>query len=301
MKAIIRSVLVILALLILGGIGYGGYIYFFMFGGPDSFETEPPALSVNLGTTPLLVFTKTNGYRDEGIRLSVDALQAIAAANGWTVFETKNGAVFNADQLTRFRAVIFSNVSGSVLLPEQRAAFEQYMNTGGGYVGIHGAGGDPSYEWRWYVEELLRAQFIGHPMSPQFQQAVIRIEDRNDPATRHLDETWVRSDEWYSFKISPRRRVHVLATLDERTYQPQMWSRDLRMGADHPIVWKHCVGSGRAFYSALGHTVESYAEPAMRQLLAGAIRWAAGLEGEGCTGVAEAIAAEPGASQSEAQ
>jgi len=285
MKILIRSVAAILGVLVLGGIGYGGYVYFAMFGGPDRFETEPPVLPADLGTMPLLVFTKTNGYRDEGVPASVQALQAIAADNGWTVFETKNGAVFNAAQLSRFRAVVFSNVSGNVLLPGQRAAFEQYMQAGGGYVGIHGAGGDPSYEWRWYAEELLRAQFIGHPMAPQFQEAVIRVEDRNDPATRHLGETWLRTDEWYSFKDSPRGRVHVLATLDERTYQPAMWGKDLRMGADHPIVWKHCVGNGRAFYSALGHTVESYAEPAMRQLLAGAIRWAAGLEGEGCMGV----------------
>jgi len=283
MKTLLRSMLAILGMLVLGGISYGGYLYFTMFGGPDRFETEPPVLPANLGALPVLVFTKTNGYRDDGLAASVEALQAIAADNGWTMFETRNGAVFNANQLARFRAVIFANVSGNVLLPEQRAAFEQYMQAGGGYVGVHGAGGDPSYEWRWYVEELLRAQFIGHPMRPQFQEAVIRIEDRSDPATRHLGEIWLRSDEWYSFKASPRGRVQVLATVDERTYKPEMWGRNLRMGADHPIVWKHCVGSGRAFYSALGHTVESYAEPAMRQLLAGAIRWAAGLEGEGCT------------------
>jgi type 1 glutamine amidotransferase len=57
-----------------------------------------------------------------------------------------------------------------------------------------------------------------------------------------------------------------------------------RMGADHPIVWKHCVGRGRAFYSALGHTPSAYQEPLHLRMLEGAIAWAAGQAGEGCSG-----------------
>ncbi len=54
------------------------------------------------------------------------------------------------------------------------------------------------------------------------------------------------------------------------------------MGADHPIAWWHCQGKGRAYYNAMGHTKESYAEPLFQAALAGAVRWAARLEGEGC-------------------
>jgi type 1 glutamine amidotransferase len=48
------------------------------------------------------------------------------------------------------------------------------------------------------------------------------------------------------------------------------------MGADHPLAWCRPYGRGRCFYTALGHTIESYVEPAMRAHLAGGIRWAAG-------------------------
>jgi type 1 glutamine amidotransferase len=282
-KKFILRTFAVLGVLLLAGTGVAAWQYYQWFGGGgDVFEREPPVLPKSLGAVPLLVFTKTNGFRHDSIPASVEALKAIAAENGWTIFETNSGAVFNADQLAHFKAVIFSNVSGNVLLPEQRAAFEQYLHAGGGYLGIHGAGGDPSYDWRWYLEELLRARFIGHPMNPQLQRATLRIEDRDDPATRHLGDTWVRSDEWYSFEKSPRGRVHVLATLDETTYRPKVWGKDLGMGADHPVIWKHCLASGRVFYSAMGHTAESYAEPPMRKLLAGAIRWTAGLEGEKC-------------------
>ena len=64
----------------------------------------------------------------------------------------------------------------------------------------------------------------------------------------------------------------MLLTLDEGSYDPG----DGAMGADHPIAWYHEFDGGRAFYTALGHTSESYAEPEFLQHLAGAIEWASG-------------------------
>src|ERR1041385_4983741 len=63
---------------------------------------------------------------------------------------------------------------------------EIWERSGGGLVGIDGAGGDPRYEGNWYADTLLGARFKGHPLHPQFQRATIRIEDTNDPATRDL-------------------------------------------------------------------------------------------------------------------
>ncbi|NUS13688.1 MAG: DUF1080 domain-containing protein, partial [Streptomyces sp.] len=48
------------------------------------------------------------------------------------------------------------------------------------------------------------------------------------------------------------------------------------MNGDHPISWCQNYQGGRAFYTGLGHTKESYAEPAYRQHLLGGIRWAIG-------------------------
>jgi type 1 glutamine amidotransferase len=283
-KIILRGLLV-LALLVSGAAAFGAYKYYMWFGGGgEVFETDAPQLPADMHPTAILVFTKTNGFRDDAsVEAATEALQTIAAKRGWTAFVTDNGAVFNPVQLARFKAVVGNNISGNNLLPIQQAAFRDYMEKGGGFVGIHGAGGDPSYVWRWYVETLIGAQFKGHTMSPHFQQATIDIEDRNDPATRHLGPTWIRTDEWYSFERSPRDHVHVLASLDERSYSPKMWWKSVAMGVDHPIVWKHCVGKGRAFYTALGHTPSSYSEPAYVQMLTGAIAWAAGLEGDACT------------------
>ena len=230
------------------------------------------------------MFSKTNGFRhEEAIPAANAAIEALARARGWGTVFTENGAAFNPADLGRFAATAWNNTSGDLLTAEQKDAFRRFIEGGGGFVGIHGAGGDPRYEWRWYVETLLGAQFSAHPLAPQFQPATIRVEDRGDPATQHLPPVWDRTDEWYSFKASPRAAgVRVLATLDESTYRPRLLWFDIGMGADHPIVWKHGVGRGRVCYSALGHTASSYQEPPHLKMLEGAIAWAAGQAGEGC-------------------
>jgi len=134
----------------------------------------------------------------------------------------------------------------------------------------------------------LQAHFFGHPMHPQFQRATIHIENPSDPIVQGLGGTWQREDEWYSFARSPRGTgVRVLATLDEKSYQPEFFGQSLRMGDDHPIIWKHCLGNGRVFYSALGHTAASYQEPKYQSVLEHAIVWAAALEGSKCVGGSE--------------
>lgn len=247
-----------------------------------------PALPDDLGRPALLVFSKTNGYRHtEAIDAGVPALEAIAAERGWHVFATENGAVHQPELLDRFDAIVWFNVSGDVLAEDQRAALLERLEEGAGFLGIHGTGGDPSYAWDAHPERLVRARFVGHPLGPQFQEATIRIEAPSHPVMRHLGPTWSRVDEWYSFERSPRGEgVRVLATLDESSYSPRMKiamiDRDLSMGEDHPILWSHCIGRGRAIYSALGHQAEAYREPAHLRLLEEAIAWILDAPPGGC-------------------
>ncbi len=284
MKRILKWLALAFGVLILGFAALAAFSFYRVYYGKHVYETVAPALPADLHAPAILVFSKTNGFReDSAVRAANAALAAMARRRGWSAVFTENGAVFNPDMLRRFQTTVWNNTSGDTLNAEQKQAFQTYMEDGGGFVGIHGAGGDPHYEWRWYVDQLLGAEFIGHPLGPQFQRATIHVEDRSDPATRALPENWSRVDEWYSFKKSPRANgVKVLATLDERTYSPKMFWKDIRMGGDHPVIWKHCVGQGRAFYSALGHSASTYREPLHLAEIEGAIAWAAGIEGEGC-------------------
>lgn len=259
---------------------FGFYRFRRVVRGARNYDTVRPELPTELKDPAILVFSKTNGYRHkDAIPAANAAIRSIADANGWSVFFTENGAVFNRGDLSRFRATIWNNTSGDVLNAEQKEAFRNYVENGGGFVGIHGAGGDFRYAWPWYVETLIGAQFIGHTLFPRSPTATIRVESRDDPTTKELPDQWMRSDEWYSFKASPRANgATVLAALDETTYRPRMGWKDIRMGSDHPVIWKHLVGKGRAFYSAIGHSASAYEEANYRAILEAAIAWGAGVE-----------------------
>ena len=257
---------------------------------PSSHHDEvAPELPADLGSPAILVFSKTNGFRHtEAIDAGLPLFQAIAQEQGVDVFATENGAIHSPGLLARFDAIVWFNVSGNVLSEEQRAALLGAIESGTGFFGVHGTGGDPSYEWPAHPGTLVRAQFVGHPMGPQFQEATIHVEAPEHPVMAGIDPEWTRVEEWYSFEKSPRGPgVQVLATLDESTYSPRMkiaiLDRDLRMGDDHPIIWTHCVGRGRAIYSALGHQAEAYREPLHRRLLGQAIAWARETPPEGCS------------------
>lgn len=255
-------------------------------GGVKIYETVPPPVPADLPRPAILIFSKTNGFRHvEAIPAGNAFLRDEARARGWGYFQTENGAAFNPAILARFDAVVFNNSSGDTLTGAQKEAFKAFVERGGGYVGIHAAG-DNSHSWPWFVANLIGAGFTGHPMSPQFQQATVRVEDRNHVATAALPVSWVRTDEWYSFDRSPRSAgFRILATLDERSYQPKgMFGSDLAMGADHPVIWWRCVGRGRMIYSALGHSASAFAEPLHRAMLGGAVQFAIGAERAACDG-----------------
>ena len=247
-----------------------------------SYDHEPPRLPP-LDQPAVLVFSKTNSYiHKEAIPAAKTLFAELAADNGWSIYLTDNAAVHNPVDLAKFDTIVWNNVTGDVLTENQRRAMKAYLEQGGGWLGIHGAG-DSSSDWDWYKQTLVGADFNAHPLNPQFLEATIHIEQPADPVTAHLGATWQRTDEWYSFHDNPRDKGYrILATLDEDTYSPIFMGEDISMGKDHPIIWKHCQGRGRALYSALGHTAESYEEPGHRELLRQALIWTAGMEGEDC-------------------
>ncbi|WP_030588811.1 ThuA domain-containing protein [Streptomyces anulatus] len=213
----------------------------------------------------VLVFSKTAGFRHDSIPAGVEALKQIGKDTNITVDSTESAAQFTTSNLARYDAVAFLSTTGDVLDAEQQKAFENYVATGGGYVGIHAAA-DTEYDWEFYGG-LVGAYFDSHP---QIQPATIRVEDHDHPATAHLEDEWQRTDEWYNYGTNPRDKAKVLATLDETTYTGG------NMKGDHPISWCQTYEGGRSFYTGLGHTKESYAEPEFRGHLLGGLRYATG-------------------------
>jgi type 1 glutamine amidotransferase len=219
----------------------------------------------------VLVFSKTAGFRHDSIPDGIAAVKDLGAANGFAVDATEDGAAFTSRNLAKYDAVVFLSTTGDVLNEAQQRAFESYIRRGGGYVGVHAAA-DTEYDWAFYGG-LVGAYFKSHPA---IQPATVHVEDHAHPATSHLGESWNRTDEWYDYRSNPRERTHVLASLDESSYTGGT------MNGDHPIVWCQNYQGGRSFYTGVGHTKESYADPAVRQHLLGGVRWAIGAAEADC-------------------
>jgi type 1 glutamine amidotransferase len=225
--------------------------------------TMIPAIPAQAAAFKVLVFSKTAGFRHDSIPAGIQSIRDLGAAGDFAVDATEDASAFSAANLAQYQAVVFLSTTGDVLNDNQQAAFQTYVDGGGGYVGVHSAA-DTEYNWAYYGQ-LMGAWFNNHPA---IQQATVRNEDRAHAATAHLGATWSRTDEWYNYRTNPRPNVRVLQSLDEGSYSGG------GMG-DHPITWCHPQSAGRAFYTGLGHTQESYADPNFRTLLLGGIRYAA--------------------------
>ncbi|MET9556992.1 ThuA domain-containing protein [Streptomyces sp. NPDC006645] len=233
---------------------------------PAQAQTQAPAPAQAPAAAPLtkvLVFSKTAGFRHSAIPAGIAAVQRLGAANGFTVTATEDAGAFTAGNLAQYQAVIWLSTTGDVLNAAQQSAFESYVANGGGYVGVHAAA-DTEYDWPWYGG-LVGAYFASHPAT---QQGTVQVEDRASPSTSHLPQRWTRTDEWYDYRANPRSAVKVLASLDESSYSGGA------MG-DHPITWCQDYRGGRSWYTGLGHTEESYADPAFTTMLLGGIQTAA--------------------------
>ncbi|MDR7304182.1 ThuA domain-containing protein [Haloactinomyces albus] len=219
----------------------------------------------------VLVFSKTAGYRHASIPDGIAAIKELGAQHHFGVDATEDAGAFTDENLEQYEAVIWLSTTGNVLNEAQQAAFERYIKGGGGYVGIHAAA-DTEYDWPFYGK-LTGAYFESHP---SIQEATVKVTDRVHPSTKSLPKSWTRTDEWYNYATNPRGDVHVLAALDESTYDGGA------MGADHPISWCQLHQGGRAWYTGMGHTTASYGDQKFREHMLGGIRTASGAVNADC-------------------
>lgn len=215
----------------------------------------------------VLVFSKTKGFRHSSIPFGMTAIQKLGMENGFEVDTTKNADAFADENLKKYKAVVFNCTTGNVLNASQQAAFERYIQAGGGYVGIHSAA-DTEYDWPWY-NKLMGAHFSSHPSQPNVRKATVEVTDTTHVSTKGLPTTWERTDEWYNYK-GFYSELNVLAYLDENTFEGGT------NGAFHPIAWYHEFDGGRAFYTGGGHTDESFSEPMFLKHLLGGLQYAMG-------------------------
>lgn len=255
------------------------FIYKVKFGLPF-YETEAPQLDLKKDDFNVLLFSKTNGYNHaSAIEASIPVFKDMANRNNWNLHITDEAGVFNEEQLPLFDVVIWNNASGRVLKGFQRTAFENYMTNGGSFLGIHAAG-DDSHHWEWYYDNLIGARFSHHPIKKQIQEATLNLQVGGDSLlTEGLPSSIIQNDEWYIFYESPTKTgANLLYSMDGNAIDTDgnmLWIKNKTngMGEVHPNIWYKKVGEGKAIYSALGHTPETYSNRPYVDVLERAIQW----------------------------
>lgn len=224
-----------------------------------------------LAPRKVLVFSKTAGFRHkDGIPAGIAAIKKLGAENKFSVDATEDAQAFSPENLKQYGAVIFLSTTGDVLNETQQAAFEQYIKSGGGFVGVHAAT-DTEYDWPWYGQ-LVGAYFGSHP--PGQQEAVFQVVNPAHISTRHLPATFRKTDELYNFKWIAED-LQVLVRIDENSYKGG------KNGDFHPMSWYRPFDGGRAFYTAMGHDAKTFAEPLFLKHLLGGIEYALGKKPDG--------------------
>ena len=213
----------------------------------------------------ILVFIKANGYIHESAEIGAKVIKELEKSQPYSVQISDDSLVFRESKLRNFDVIIFLSTSGDILDEEGKAALKSFINSGGGFVGIHGAT-TTEKNWSWYGK-LIGTYFTDHP---KIQEATLNTLVNDVPSTRHLSEKWIWSDEWYNWSHPLGGNFEVLVTVDESTYEggnhPEF----------HPISWRQEFDGGRIWYTALGHKSESYKDEKFLKHIIGGIEWVSG-------------------------
>ncbi|HET9369252.1 MAG TPA: ThuA domain-containing protein, partial [Vicinamibacterales bacterium] len=116
--------------------------------------------------------------------------------------------------------------------------------------------------------EMIGAEFASHGDQAT---ADVRVETAAHPATTGLPNPWRVHDELYEFFASPRPSSTILLSLDRHPADGHPGAGE---SGDSPLAWFRAFGTGRVFYTALGHRDDVWTSATFRQHLRGAIEWA---------------------------
>lgn len=177
----------------------------------------------------------------------------------------------NTSFLTQYQVVLFLDTRPDSA--PQRAAFQQYMDNGGAWMGFHFAGFalTPStypQNWPWYHNEFIGAgEYKGNTWRPT--SAILRVEDRKHPATRHLPATFKSApNEWYSWKndIRTNPSIKILLSIDSASFPLGTGPKPYEIwhSGYYPVAWTNT--KYKMIYVNMGHNDIDYENRTNKQL-----------------------------------
>jgi len=221
-----------------------------------------------------LVLYENGGHHLAFTKAAKPWLNKLAIDSSFTIDYIENTKMINEKFLKQYQVFIQLDYPPYTWSDESMQAFQKYMNSGkGGWVGLHHAtllGEFDGYPmWKWFSDFMGGIKFVNY--IPDFANGKVTIEDKSHPVTKGIPaDFWIKKEEWYTYDKSPRPNVHVLASVDESTYDPDS---KIKMG-DHPVVWTNDNFASKNIYIFMGHSPELFENEAYTTLLKNAIFWA---------------------------
>ncbi|KAJ7220066.1 trehalose utilization-domain-containing protein [Mycena pura] len=227
----------------------------------------------------VLVYTATKGFRHDSIPTAVEALQNMSLTINVVFDHTEDENQFTDAILAGYDAIMFVSTTDSraVLDDSGKTAFQNYLNLGGNFVGVHSAS-DSLVNTTFYGQEL-GAYFDYHPA---LQNATVDVLDASHPSTMMLPTEWHIQEEMYNFKSDPRALGAVVLLAANESSYVDTGTRNFNQGTPHPSAWfqEHGAGiesghtAGRSFYTSLGHLNETWEDPLFMSHVTGGLTWA---------------------------
>jgi type 1 glutamine amidotransferase len=203
-------------------------------------------------------------------------LDSLAAKNGFIIDYLQSTDKIDDAFLSNYQLFIQLDYPPYAWKEKAVIAFQHYIDEGrGGWIGFHHATllgeFDGFHLWQWFSKFMGGITFKDY--IPAFADGKVNVEDNRHPVMKGIPHSFlINKEEWYTYDKSPRPNVHVIASVDEDSYQPQ---GNIKMG-DHPVIWTNEHVKARNVYIFMGHSPLLFNNANYTKLFSNAIFWAAG-------------------------
>ncbi len=242
-------------------------------------SAQYPAQYANGPRCKVLVFQSPygEGAHVDFAKQGVEFFRRLNYGNGFILHNTQSLADYPYDKLKEYDLVVMLN--GAPSSKEEREAFQQYMENGGGWMGFHVAAyNDKNTRWPWFVDFLGGGAFYCNNWPPQ--PVKVTVDNPSHPVTKNLPVSFVVPEsEWYQWNPSPRdnKDVEILLTLSPENYP--LGIKDVVNFGDFPLVWTN--KKYRMIYLNMGHGDEEFSDATQKLLFVNAFRWVLSIDKKG--------------------
>ena len=233
----------------------------------------------------ILVLTKSSGFEHSVVKVKdgqpcwvEKVLSELGPKHNFEFTFTKNGSMFTPENIAKYDAFLFyttgdltqpSKDGGDAMTPEGKAALLAAINKGKGFIGSHCAT-DTFHSRGKEIDPyigMVGGEFLGHGKQQKSQSDCC---DADFPGMTDVKTGFELLEEWYSLK-NLATDMHVLLRQETKGMDGWMYQR-----TPFPATWARMQGSGRVFYTSMGHREDVWTNPIFQKILIGGINWACG-------------------------